>query len=522
MYSSERPRFEWKFYVLPVIVGALAGIGAIIFRYLIAIVYNLFFEGKFNYFFDDHLPLSTVWGNYVILIPVIGFFLVGVLVNKGAPEAKGHGVPEVMTAVFTNKGNIRPRVAGIKTIASALCIGTGGSTGREGPIVQIGASIGSAIGQLLHLSSFGTITLLGCGAAAGIAATFNAPLGGILFAIELILPEFSVRTFVPLALSASTSTYLVRWCLGNEPAFSVPHYVLNSGYELPLYAVMGLLIGVIAVFYIKSLYKLEDLFEDWNVSPYFKPVVGGIVVGVTGLILFKSYGNFFIFGVGYSTISDVISGVSGFSIVFLLALVVLKVFATSMTLGSGGSGGIFAPGLFIGACFGAAFGLLATTLFPTIATTPSAYASVGMGAFIGGITGAPFMAIVMFFEMTRDYSIILPLTISVVIARAFVHYHSEGTVYEIKLLKNNIKVPHERAIDMLSMTPIKEIMDAYMGEDDLLTIYLYSSALDALVFMDEHHVNELAVIDSTKKPVGVVRKDDIVYFYTRERINYKK
>lgn len=523
MYITERLGFEWRFYVFPIIVGLLAGVGAIIFRYLISFFEKLLFEGELGFASEALKPISSTWGNLVVLVPVIGFFLVGILVNKGAPEAKGHGVPEVMTAVYVNKGKIRPRVVGIKTIASAICIGSGGSTGREGPIVQIGASIGSAFGQLFNLSGIETITLLGCGAAAGIAATFNAPLGGILFAIELILPEFSVRTMVPLALSTSSATYLTRWFLGDAPAFTVPHYSLNSGYELILYALMGVLMGFVAILYIKVLYGLEDFFEKWAISPYLKPVVGGIVVGITGLLLFRLYGQYYIFGVGYSTISGVLSGDLQYSVLFLLLLVLVKIFATSMTLGSGGSGGIFAPALYIGACFGGAFGLFFHTLFPSIVAVPSAYANVGMGAIVGGVVGAPLTAIIMFFEMTRDYSIILPLTVAVVVCRAFVHYNSdEGTIYEAKLLRNGIKIPHERAIDKLSIIPVKDIMDMYEGQENLPEIYQYSTVMDALMEMNERRVNELIVVGKADKKMGVIKRDDIFYFYTRENMISRK
>ncbi|MBN1785871.1 MAG: chloride channel protein [Candidatus Methanofastidiosa archaeon] len=523
MFSIDRFRLDWKVYLLPVLVGALAGVGAVAFRAIIVFIQNIAFDGKLSLEINDTIPLMSVLGNWVFLVPVVGFFIVGVLVIKFAPEAKGHGVPEVMTAVFTNKGKIRPRVAAIKIIASGICIGTGGSSGREGPIVQIGSSIGSAIGQILKLSGMETTTLLGCGAAAGIAATFNAPLGGILFTIELILPEFSVHTLVPLALSTSVATYIARFLLGNDPTFLVPTYALNSGYELFLYVLLGVLIGVVSILYIKVLYRIEDFFDDLKISPYLKPAIGGFIVGLAALAMFKIYGNYYIFGVGYSTVFEILSGQSSIGILLLLLLVFVKIFATSVTLGSGGSGGIFAPALYIGACFGAAFGLFFNGLIPGIVSTPTAYANVGMGAIVGGTLGAPLTAIIMFFEMTKNYAIILPLTISVVIARAFVHHNSEGTIYEIKLLRKGIKIPHERAIDMLSIAPVKDIMEAY-DEDggDLPKIYQYSSLQEALILMNEKKVNEVLATNKSGNPIGVVKKDDILYFYTNEKCRFRK
>jgi CIC family chloride channel protein len=523
MFSLYRLRFDWKIYFLPVVVGISAGLGAVFFKALINFIQNLSFNGIISLELNDSIPLSSSWGDLVFLVPAIGFLFVGIIVLRWAPEAKGHGVPEVMMAVFTNKGRIRPRVAAIKIIASALCIGTGGSSGREGPIVQIGSSIGSAIGQKLNLSGVETTTLLGCGAAAGIAATFNAPLGGILFAIEIIMPEFSVHTLVPLALSTSVATYISRFLLGNESAFIVPTYAMHSTYELLLYVLLGLLIGMVSILYIHSMYKFEDLFDNLKISPYFKPVIGGLIVGITALAIYKLYGNYYIFGVGYATVTSVLSGQSNIGVLLLLALVMLKVFATSVTLGSGGSGGIFAPALYIGACFGAAFGLFFNGLIPGIVSTPTAYANVGMGAIVGGVMGAPLTAIIMFFEMTKNYAIILPLTISVVIARAFVHHNYEGTIYEIKLFRNGIKIPHERAIDMLSIAPVKDIMEPYDESKDMgNTIYQYSSLQEALIKMNDLKVNDLVAVNKSVMPMGTIKKDDILHFYTKEKSKLRK
>jgi CIC family chloride channel protein len=515
-------RFDWTFYGLPIVVGILAGFGAIVFRRLTGLVHNIAMEGKLGFIINEHEPLTSIWGYGTLFLPAIGFVIVVFILRKFSPESQGHGVPEVMAAVYANKGKIPPGVAGFKTLASAITLGTGGSAGDEGPIVQIGASLGSAVGQKLHLSGIETITLLGCGAAAGIAAIFNAPLGGILFAVELILPEFSVRTMVPLALSTSIGTYISRYFLGDEPAFSVPHYALSSGYELPLYILLGILVGILAIVYIKMLHNVEEAFQKWKVNTYVKPLVGGLIVGVSGVSMYYFFGQYYVYGVGYSTISEILHGNAGYSVLFLLLLTFMKMFATSFTLGSGGSGGILAPALFVGAAFGAAFGTAAGLLFPG-SIEPSAYANVGMGAMLGGMTGASLTAIILFFEITRDYSIILPLTIGVFLARAFVHHHHEGTIYELSLLKRGIKIPHERAIDTLSIVPVKEIMDVYRGDEtNLMEIYQYAPVLDALVIMNEKRVNDILVVNKSGTPVGVIHKDDVLYLYTRERVATRK
>ncbi len=514
-------RFDWTFYGLPIIVGIMAGFGAIVFRRLTGLVHNIAMGGTLGFFVNEHEPLTSIWGYGTLFLPAIGFVLVVFIIRKFSPESQGHGVPEVMAAVYTNKGKIPPGVAGFKTLASAITLGTGGSAGDEGPIVQIGAALGSAVGQKLHLSGIETITLLGCGAAAGIAAIFNAPLGGILFAIELILPEFSVRTMVPLALSTSTGTYISRYFLGDAPAFSVPQYALSTGYELPLYILLGVLIGGLAIIYIKMLHNVEEAFKKWDVNVYVKPLVGGLVVGACGVTMLYFFGQYYVFGVGYSTISEIIRGNAGYSILFLLLLTFMKMFATSFTLGSGGSGGILAPALFVGASFGAAFGIGAGVLFPGV-IEPTAYANVGMGAMLGGMTGASLTAIILFFEITRDYSIILPLTIGVFLARVVVHHRHDGTIYELSLLNRGIRIPHERAIDTLSIVPVKEVMDTYNGEDTLMEIYQYAPVLDALVVMNEKRVNDIRVVNKSGTPVGVIHKDDVLYFYTRERVAARK
>ncbi len=268
-----------------------------------------------------------------------------------AREAKGHGVPEVMEAVALRGGFIRKRVAVVKALASAMCIASGGSVGREGPIVQIGSAIGSVFGQVLRVSADRMRTLVGCGAAAGIAATFNAPIAGVMFAMEIILGEFGVATFSPIVVSSVMATVISRAHLGNFPAFVVPEYSLVSLYEIPLYILLGILAGFVGAGFTTCLYKAEDLFRAVPVPDYAKAAMGGLVIGAVGIFIPH------VFGVGYDAIELAIRGNMAF--VLLLSLIFLKIFATSVTIGSGGSGGVFAPSLFIGAMTGGAFGCIA-------------------------------------------------------------------------------------------------------------------------------------------------------------------
>ncbi|MGH7943032.1 MAG: chloride channel protein, partial [Limisphaerales bacterium] len=365
--ALKHPLGHPTFWLVSVLVGVVAGLGAVIFRGLIGGFHNLFFLGKLSFFFDTnlHTPASP-WGAWIILAPVVGALGVAFLVKTFAPEARGHGVPEVMDAVYYHKGIIRPIVAAIKSLASALSIGSGGSVGREGPIVQIGSSFGSSLGQLLRLPAWQRITLVAAGAGGGIAATFNTPIGGILFATELLLPEISARTLIPVAMSTATATYIGRWLLGINPSFVIPGFQLYKFHLTSLYLVfacpvLGCLLGVVATVFTKSIYWFEDFF-DRRISKnyYVRHVLGMLLVGIIIYVTQTAFGHYYVEGVGYATVQQVLTGALS-ALPLLLLLFVLKVIVTSLTLGSGGSGGIFSPSLFLGATFGAAFGLVLKT-----------------------------------------------------------------------------------------------------------------------------------------------------------------
>src|SRR5579863_6129425 len=292
---------------LALITGLITGFGAIFFRGLIAAIHNLFFLGIFSVHYDANVFTPPgPWGPFIILAPIIGGMVVTALVTNFAPEARGHGVPEVMDAIYYKEGVIRPIVAVVKSIASAFSIGTGAAVGREGPIIQIGASLGSSIGQVLKLDPWQRITLVAAGAGAGIAATFNTPIGGVMFAIELMMPEVSVRTFLPVALSTGTATFIGRFFFGPQPAFDVPHLApisvdASSAITRCLYALLGVVIGAAAAGFVRGLHFVEDLFDKIK-NPYLRHVVGMILVGALFYALFRFYGHYYVEGVGYATV----------------------------------------------------------------------------------------------------------------------------------------------------------------------------------------------------------------------------
>jgi CIC family chloride channel protein len=433
--------------IMALFVGVLGGYGAVAFRWLIGFFQNIFFGHGKNHFLDFLVTLP--W--YAKLIPpIIGGAIVGPIVYFFAREAKGHGVPEVMESVALKGGVIRKRVVIIKAMVSAACIGSGGSAGREGPIVQIGSAIGSTFGQILRVSPDRMRTLVGCGAAAGIAATFNAPIAGVMFAMEIILGEFGIATFSPIVVSSVMATVISRAYMGNYPAFLVPQYPLVSVFEIPLYIVLGIVAGLIGVGFTTCLYKTEDLFEKIRIPEYTKAALGGAVIGVIG-IFFPH-----IFGVGYDAIEMVLLEKMAWYII--LCLIFVKILATSATLGSGGSGGIFAPSLFIGSMTGAAFGYLVHYLFPDVTATSGAYGLVGMGAVLAAATHGPINAIIILFEMTGSYKIILPLMLSCIISAMLATQIKKESIYTMKLIRRGTDIRAGREINVMRALLVRDAM----------------------------------------------------------------
>jgi chloride channel protein, CIC family len=429
-----------------------------------------------------------------------------------AREAKGHGVPEVMEAVALRGGRIRPIVVVIKSLASSICIGSGGSVGREGPIVQIGSALGSTLGQLLHMSDERIRNLVACGAAGGIAATFNAPIAGVLFALEIIVGQFSVRYFSTVVISSVTASVIGRIAFGNVPAFAVPTYAMVSPWELVLYALMGVLAAPVAVAFVRVLYWFEDLFDGWKALPeYFKTPIGGALLGLSGVLFFQLNqgrgwdvpGNpVAFFGVGYEAMEWALLGQG--TIVLLLGLVLLKIVATSLTIGSGGSGGVFAPSLFIGAMLGGAFGLVSHSLFPSVTAASGAYALVGMAAVFAAAARAPITSVLILFEMTDDYRIILPLMLATVISTILAEHLSRESIYTLKLLRRGIRLEQGRDIDVMQGVLVGEAMTA---EVDTVSADVGLLELEQ-IFAESHH-HGFPVLDEQQELFGIVTLQDL-------------
>ncbi|KDA41759.1 chloride channel protein EriC [Frankia sp. BMG5.23] len=438
---------------LAVMIGAGVGLGAVAFRGLI----NLFTEvfcgradcsvgGRLP---NPHIPDLGFW--FLLAVPVIGGLVYGPLIHRFAREARGHGVPEVMSAVAERDGRISPRVSAVKSLASALCIGAGGSVGREGPIVQIGASLGSALGQLLRVPGRRLPILVACGAAGGIAATFNAPVAGVLFALEVILRTFTAEAFGVVVLAAVTASVIGRAAFGDTPFLSLPTFALHSQGEYPLFILLGVVAGLTGVLFTRLLYLIEDLCDwAWRGPEWLRPAVGGLLLGTVLLALPQMY------GVGYPVLEHTVHG--GYALWFLLVLIGGKIVATSLTIGIGGSGGVFAPSLFIGASTGAAFGTLAHHIAPGTIAPVGAYALVGMGAVFAGAARAPITAVLILFELTGEYTIILPLMTAVVVATLTSRLLSTDTIYTLKLTRRGVDLDASHDLRRLRAIPATAAM----------------------------------------------------------------
>jgi CIC family chloride channel protein len=449
--------------LLALVVGIVAGFGAVVFRDLIALVHNLLFLGQLTVRYDANVftPPSP-WGPFVILVPVVGAIGVTFLVTKFAPEAKGHGVPEVMDAIYYNRGVIRPIVALVKSLASAIAIGSGSAVGREGPIIQIGSAFGSTLGQIIRMPQGQRITLVAAGAGAGIAATFNTPIGGVLFAIELMMPEVSVRTFLPVAIGTGTATFIGRIFFGDQPALVVPLPPLqqpgvDAALLLFLYASLGVLTGLAATGFVRGLHFLEDQFDRIK-EPYVKHIFGMLLVGILIYVLHVNFGHYYVEGVGYSTVQAIVFG--QLNAAWLLALLfICKLLATTTSLGSGSSGGIFSPSLFMGATLGGAFASGLIDLHVPLPVNVPAFAMVGMAAMVGGGTGAAMTAVTMIFEMTRDYSIVLPMILAVAFSLGVRRILSPESIYTLKLARRGHLVPKALHANMFLVRHASEVMD---------------------------------------------------------------
>jgi CIC family chloride channel protein len=441
-------------FLLALLIGAGSGLGAVAFRYLIyfftwlATGHDEF--GQQGRTASAHLP--WLGAAFFVVIPVIGGLLYGPLIYRFAREARGHGVPEVMIAVADSGGRIRPQVSVVKSLASALCIGVGGSVGREGPIVQIGSSLASSLGQWVKMPESRMRILVACGAGGAIAATFNAPVTGVFFGVEIILREFSVDALFTVMLAAMIADITAIPFLGDKPFLSgfPPGIVLHHARNYLLIAALAVIAALLGLAFKAVLYKVEDLCDRvWKGRPeWARPAVGGLALGLLLLALPQMY------GVGYPVMYQATAG--RYALWFLVVLAFAKIAATSLTIGIGGSGGVFAPSLFIGVTSGMAFGDVVHHIFGASAGAPALYAVVAMGAVFASAARAPLTSLASVVEMTGDFALTLPVMLAVAIASTLSRALSYGTIYTAKLLR--------RGTDIDRTTPWRALSDLKIAD----------------------------------------------------------
>ena len=472
------------------LVGLTTGIGILIFKRLIDLV---------NWTAFDWLgsQLGMLQGWQVIIPPVLGGLIIGLISKYLIEHEQHHGVAGIMESVALAGGRLRYERIPAKALASALSIGTGASVGPEDPSVQIGANAGSMFGQWLQLSDERRRILVAGGAAAAIAAAFNAPIAGVFFALEVILGEISGSGLGMIVISAVVSSVFTQAVSGTQPAFSVPTYAFNSAWELPLYLGLGLLAGLIAAMYVRLLYIFQDLFAKLPMPNIFKPAIAGLGVGLVGVFLPQ------IFGVGYQTIGQILAGKEQ-SFWLLIMLLGAKIVLTPLSLGGGFKGGVFAPALFLGAALGDAYGLLGGQLFPGLGIQPPAFAMVGMAALLAGAVHAPLTAILLLFEMTHDYRIILPLMFSVAVSLLIAQWLRRDSVYTLGLARKGIRLERGRDVEVLETLTAGEVMQTNLlslPETDTL-----AQASEKL-FQTRHH--GAPVVDQRGHLVGMFTIQDL-------------
>ncbi len=393
-------------------------------------------------------PLGT-WS--IALLPFLGGLVVGLILHWFVGVERHHGVAGVIEAVALAGGRLRYWRMPAKLVGAAISIGSGASVGPEDPSVQLGANLGSMFGQVFHLSDERMRALAAAGAAAGIAAAFNAPLAGIFFAIEIILGEISASAISTVVIAAVASSMLTQSIAGAQPAFAVPAYSMKSPWELPIYFGLGLLAGPLATVYIHLTYAAQDLFHALPFPRWLKPALAGLLVGVVGLGLPQAL------GVGYKSIEGVLNN-APFGLGLLLALLFAKLILTPLSIGGGFLGGVFAPALFVGAMLGAAYGGLMQRLLPGMGLISASYAMVGMAAMLAATVHAPLMAILLLFEMTNDYHILLPLMFAVVVSLSLSRWLQRHSIYTLALARKGIHIQHGRDIEVLETISVGEVM----------------------------------------------------------------
>ncbi len=486
--------------LLAAAIGLIAGGIAFLLYNLIGFFTNIFFYHRFSFAFvsarDNHLGL------WVIVTPVIGGIIVGIMARYGSDKIRGHGIPEAMEAVLVNRSRIEPKVAILKPISAAIAIGTGGPFGAEGPIIQTGGAIGSLIGQLMHMTASERKVLLACGAAAGMSATFSTPIAGVILAIELLLFEFKSRSFIPLVIASTLATSVHIQLLGPGPMFQVGRVDFGLPHALPFYLVLGVICGAAALGFSKALYWVEDQFEKLPIHDMWWPAIGALGLGIIGYFVPR------VLGVGYDTISDILNMKMLFGAI--LAVMIFKSAALLISLGSGTSGGLLAPMFMASAAMGSAFAMVVDKIWPAAALSPGAFALVSMGAVFGAASRAAFTFIIFAFEITRDYNSVLPLMLVTVIADAIAVRYAKNSIMTEKLARRGLHIHQDYEPDVLHQVRVADTMSKQF--DTIRASVTVRELADRIGRHDPSVTkhNGVLIVDDDTKLIGIVTRGDLV------------
>jgi len=482
-------------------IGLVAGVIAFALYNLIGLFTNLFFYHRWDTTFRSARLNELGW--LVIVTPVVGGLIVGIMAKYGSPKIKGHGIPEAMEAVLFNRSRIQPRVAILKPISAAIAIGTGGPFGAEGPIIQTGGAIGSLVGQLFHTTASERKVLLACGAAAGMSATFNTPIAGVILAIELLLFEFKSRSFIPLVIASTLATAVHMQTLGAGPMFTVAPMDFGIPRSLPFYLILGGLCGLAAVGFSKLLYWVEDQFEKLPFDTMWRPAIGALGLGIIGYFVPR------VLGVGYDTIGDTLN--AQLALKLLLVVMIAKAVALVISLGSGTSGGLLAPMFMSSAALGGVFAMLVNRLFPSANLAAGAFALVAMGAVFGAASRATFTFIIFAFEITRDYNAVLPLMLVSVIADGIAMlFMPTSSIMTEKLARRGLRIHQDYETDVLQQVGVAETMDR-----DVPTIPSTMRVGELAERIARHdpsvsHHQGLFLVDAQGKLEGIITRGDVL------------
>lgn len=480
------------YLLLAALIGLATGALAVCFRYLLL-------EGT-ALLWDEPVDLIAATARLpwyqVVLIPALGGLVLGPAVARFAPETRGAGVPEVIEAVVVREGNIRHRTSLCKLLSTLLSLSCGASVGREGPVVHMGSAVGSSLAQLLHLPAEWKRVFLACGAAAGIAATFNAPMAGMLFAAEIILVDFQVSYLSQIAVSSVAATVVSHRFFGALPAFAVPAFQLHSYWELPLYLLLGLLAGGLAILFIRSTCLVEDVFSRLDIAPRWRPACAGLLLGLIALVLPQ------VLGVGYPTMNQVLT--AQMLPLMMGAVLLAKWLATALCVGAGFSGGIFAPSLVLGGLLGGLVGALASLVAPALVAPPPAYALVGMAALVSGTTLAPITAIFTIFELTYNYEIILPLMLCCIASLLVVQSGYGLSIYETRLVRKGVRIVRGRDVNLLRSLQVADFMERHFEQ-----IGQAMPLVDLVQLAQESSYPHFVVVDEGGRLVGMLSMHDL-------------